>query len=163
MRTAGICLIICLCATFCKKQKTESSISSTTSQTINTATKPTDPSSITVTVNDATMQVTSIHYSRGGAEFDFSAQNSLQKVDVYCFHFYGQSGFNYQYSDSIKYCIRPDTLTSWYAKRAIDWGHVDFNCCAFPLADARIEGSFSGDFSNDKKPLTVKGTFILNW
>lgn len=162
MRTAATCLIICLCLSFCKKQKDGGSSSSATNSNGNPSQSFT-PSFINVTVNDLPMEVKAIHYNRGGASFNFSAENPLQKVDVYCFRFYGRSGFNYQYSDSINYSSRPDTLAAWFTRRAANWGDVSFDCCAFPITDAVISGNFSGTFPDTKSVTTVKGNFQLKF
>ena len=116
---------------------------------------------ISVFVNKDSIPVTSIHYNRGGSYFNFSAENPNKKVDVYCFWFYQQSGFNYQYSDSINYSTRPDTASAWFTTSAINGGTVNFDCCMGPLTDSPVSGDYSGDFSTGKTPLTVHGKFWL--
>ncbi|PWT97337.1 MAG: hypothetical protein C5B52_14060 [Bacteroidetes bacterium] len=120
------------------------------------------PSSITVSINGDPMKVTSISYDRSSSTFNLSAQNSLQKVDVYCFHIYGSSGLNYQYQDSLNYSVRDDSLSAWYTTRATNYGRVDFDCCAFPVADSIVAGNFSGLFALEgKDDLSVVGNFYL--
>jgi hypothetical protein len=125
--------------------------------------------------------VTGISYDRTGSTtgttssttgtFNFSAWNALQRVDVYCFSFYEQSGFNYQFSDSINYSSRPDSLTAWTTVRAANWGTVTFDCCVAPLTDSAIAGDYSGNFASanpdfskntgNVQDLTVSGNFNL--
>jgi len=132
------------------------------------------PASISVAVNGTPIAVTGISYDRSGStdgDFNFSAWNPLQRVDVYCFWFYEQSGYNYQFSDSINYSTRPDTLTAWTTTRATNWGQVNFDCCVAPLADSVIPGEYSGNFlpanaANEKsvtgtQGLTITGNFYL--
>ena len=116
---------------------------------------------ISVFVNKDSIPVTSIHYNRGGSYFNFSAENPTQKLDVYCFWFYQQSGFNYQFSDSINYSTRPDSNSAWLTTRATNWGTVNFDCCLGPLTDSPVSGDYSGDFTTGKMPLTVHGKFRL--
>lgn len=130
--------------------------------------------SVSFLVNGNPLAVTGISYDRTGSTtgtFNFSAWNCLQRVDVYCFSFYEQSGFNYQFSDSINYSTRSDSLAAWTTVRAINWGTVNFDCCAAPLVDSVIPGEYSGNFPNgnsglnknqeDASGLTVTGNFNL--
>jgi hypothetical protein len=130
--------------------------------------------SVSFQVNGSPVAVTGISYNRAGSTagtFDFSAWNALQRVDVYCFCFYEQSGFNYQFSDSINYSTRPDTFSAWTSVRAINWGTVNFECCVAPLQDTVIPGEYSGNFATgnpglsknpgDLADLTVSGNFNL--
>jgi hypothetical protein len=132
------------------------------------------PASISVAVNNVPMAVTGISYDRSGStygNFNFSAWNPLQKVDVYCFRIYEQSGFNYQFSDSINYSTRPDTAAGWQTTRAINWGDVNFDCCVAPLQDTVIPGEYTGNFltgdasggkfAGTQQGLTVTGNFYL--
>jgi len=119
------------------------------------------PSSITVLVNGEAIPVTSIDFARTGSTLHFSAGNQLQRVDAYCFWFYGTSGFNYQYSDSVNYSTRPDSAGAWNTRRAIAYGDVYFDCCSFPVKDSVVEGNYSGKFSTGKEELTVSGIFHL--
>jgi hypothetical protein len=130
--------------------------------------------SVSFLVNGNPLAVTGITYDRTGSTtgtFNFSAWNALQRVDVYCFSFYEQSGFNYQFSDSINYSTRPDSVASWTTVHAVNWGSVSFDCCVAPLTDTVIAGGYSGNFENansgpDKNlsnmpALTVSGNFNL--
>jgi hypothetical protein len=130
--------------------------------------------SVSFLVNSNPLVVTSISYDRTGSTtgtFNFSAWNALQRVDVYCFSFDEQSGFNYQFSDSINYSTRPDSLTAWTTVRAVNWGTVTFDCCVAPLTDSVISGVYSGNFASgnpdlSKNPgnvpgLAVNGNFYL--
>ena len=130
--------------------------------------------SVSFLVNGNPLAVTGITYDRTGSTtgtFNFSAWNALQRVDVFCFSFYEQSGFNYQFSDSINYSTRPDSLTAWTTTRAVNSGTVTFDCCVAPLADTVIAGEYSGNFTSassgvDKnlsnaQALTVSGSFNL--
>ncbi len=119
------------------------------------------PSAITVFVNHAAMPVTAIKFNRSTGSFNFSAQNKLQKVDVNCFWFYQQSRWSFQYSDSINYSVRPDTLSDWYTRRAITWGDVYFDCCDAPLTDSLVEGGYSANFGTAKDSLIIDGRFHL--
>ena len=125
-------------------------------------------------VNGNPAAVTGISYNRTGTTtgtFDFSAWNALQRVDVYCFSFYEQSGFDYQFSDSINYSTRSDSLAAWNTVRAVNWGTVNFDCCSAPLTDSVIPGEYSGNFASgdpdlgkntgDQPGLTVSGKFNL--
>jgi len=131
-------------------------------------------SSVSFLVNGSPLAVTGITYDRTGSTtgtFSFSAWNALQRVDIYCFSFYEQSGFNYQFSDSINYSTRPDSLTAWTTSHAVNWGTVNFDCCAAPLTDSVIPGDYSGSFASDNpdliknqsnvQGLTVSGNFNL--
>jgi len=115
-------------------------------------------SSITVLVDGVSIPVTAINFNRNTGNFNFSAGNKLQRVDVYCFWFYGTSGFNYQYSDSINYSTLSESGV-WFTNRAIDYGDVDFDCCSFPVKDSLVDGVYSGKFSTGKLELTVNGRF----
>jgi hypothetical protein len=130
--------------------------------------------SVSFLVNGNPLAVTGITYDRTGSTtgtFNYSAWNALQRVDVFCFSFYEQSGFNYQFSDSINYSTRPDSLTAWTTTRAVNSGTVTFDCCVAPLADTVIAGAYSGNFTStnsgvDKnlsnaQALTVSGNFNL--
>jgi hypothetical protein len=130
--------------------------------------------SVSLLVNGNPLPVTGISYNRTGGTtgtFNFSAWNVLQRVDVYCFSFYEQSGFNDQFSDSINYSTRPDSITAWTTVRAINSGNVSFDCCAAPLTDSVVPGEYSGNFANgnpglgknpgDPPGLTVSGNFNL--
>jgi hypothetical protein len=121
------------------------------------------PSSITVLIDGTPIPVTSVDFSRTDGSLHFSAGNQLQRVDGYCFWFYGTSGFNYQYSDSLNYSTRPDSLSAWDTRRAISYGDVCFDCCSFPVKDSVVDGRYSGKFgSSGKEPgLTVSGVFHL--
>lgn len=164
MRTTAICLVICLFAVYCKKDHAGSSSSSATNQSGTAVSKqPTDSSFINVAINDVPMKVTAIHYWRGGSALNFSAENTQEKVDVYCFRFSGQSGLNFQYSDSINYSTRANGLAKWATRRAVDWGRVDFDCCAFPLTGPVVKGAFSGNFGDYKYPVSITGNFNLKF
>ena len=130
--------------------------------------------SVSVQVNGTPLAVTGISYNRTectDGDLSFSAWNALQRVDVYCFYFYEQNGFNYQFSDSINYSTRPDTVTGWTTVRAINWGDVNFACCVAPLKDTVIFGQYSGNFAagnsgsgkqpGDQQGLVVSGNFNL--
>ncbi|HET6256636.1 MAG TPA: hypothetical protein VFE32_21355 [Puia sp.] len=77
----------------------------------------------------------------------------------------------YQFSDSINYSTRPDTLASWTTERATNWGEVSFDCCVAPLADSVIPGEYSGNFdgggggldkgTGGQQGVTVSGNFKL--
>lgn len=130
-----------------------------TSQNLPAAVKP---SSITVLVDGVPIPVTLIDFSRTDGSFRFSAGNQLQRVDAYCFWFYGTSGLNYQYSDSLNYSTRPDSLSAWNTIRAVNYGDVQFDCCSFPVKDSVVDGSYSGKFGTGKeRELTVNGVFHL--
>jgi hypothetical protein len=131
-------------------------------------------SSVSFLVNGSPLVVTGISYDRTGSTtgtFNFSAWNALQRVDIYCFSFYEENGFNYQFSDSINYSTRPDSLAAWTASRAVNSGTVNFDCCAAPLTDSVIPGNYSGNFASDNSDLiknqsnvqglTVSGNFNL--
>lgn len=164
MRTTAICLTLCLFAVYCKKDQTGSPSSSGTDQNgMSTPKQLTDSSFINVAINDIPMKVTAIHYSRGGSALNLSAENALEKVDVYCFRFSGQSGLNFQYSDSINYSTRADGLAKWSTRRAGNWGNVDFDCCAFPLTAPVVKGIFSGNFGDYKYPILITGNFKLKF
>jgi hypothetical protein len=130
--------------------------------------------SVSFVVNGNPLPVTSIAYDRAGTStgtFNFSVWNALQRVDVYCFSFNEQSGFNYQFSDSINYSTRPDSLSEWSTVGAVNSGTVTFDCCAAPLTDTIIAGGYSANFASANpvpaanadivQPLTVNGKFNL--
>jgi hypothetical protein len=130
--------------------------------------------SVSFLVNSNPLVVTGISYDRTGSTtgtLNFSAWNALQRIDVYCFSFNEQSGFNYQFSHSINYSTRPDSLTAWSTVRAVNWGTVTFDCCVAPLTDSVIAGDYSGNFASanpylskntgNAQDLTVSGNFNL--
>jgi hypothetical protein len=121
-----------------------------------------DTSHIYVTINDKLMTVTLLQYNRSSSTVYFAASNSLQKVQVYCFRFYGSSGFNYQFSDSITYSTRTDTLSTWYTRTAGNKGDVYYNCCSLPTKDSPIDGNFTAPF-NDEGDIFIKGNFHLKF
>jgi hypothetical protein len=146
----------------CNKNSIPPTNSGTTTHNIADTGKEGDyPSTITVLINGAPMQVTSIGYNRGDGFFNFSAMNSLQKVDVNCFWFYQQSRWSFQYSDSINYSTRPDSLTQWQSIRASNYGTVNFDCCDAPLTDSLVEGEYAGTFLQGKATLNIGGDFHL--
>jgi hypothetical protein len=130
--------------------------------TPNPSSNHSDTSFIRVSINDVAMQVTSIQYDRSSRTLHFSAANELQKVQVYCFHFYGSSGFNYQYSDSITYSTRQETLSDWYTRTASNRSDVFFNCCTLPTKDTPVDGTFTVLFDGKGEPL-IKGNFHLKY
>jgi hypothetical protein len=177
-----ICLLIC-CLTFfslfsCNKQSATPTGSGSNPNGPAGGNSPQGTAesvaSVSFLVNGNPLVVTSITYDRSGSttgSFNFSAWSALQRVDVYCFSFNEQSGFNYQFSDSINYSTRPDSLSAWTTARAVNWGSVSFDCCVAPLTDTVITGEYSGNFANagsgpDKnlsnvQGLTVSGNFNL--
>ena len=161
MRIFTICFLFVFLFLSCRKQQTSSNNINTATTSGSQITPIIDSAYITVIINRNSMQVTAIHYDRSTGSFNFTAQNKLQKVDVYCFHFYQSSGFNYQFSDSINYSVRQDTLSTWYTRRATNWGDVFFDCCQGPLTDKIITGNFSALFDNDESKLTLNGNFRL--
>lgn len=116
---------------------------------------------ITVLINGQPMNVTAISFSRSGSTFNFSAWNNLQRLDAYCFWFYGTSGFNYQYSDSINYSTRPDSLAPWATRTALNTGDVRFDCCSYPVRDSIVNGNYSAPFGTGGKEFgfTITGNF----
>lgn len=131
-------------------------------------------SSVSFVINGNPLPVTSITYDRTGTTtgtFNFSVWNALQRVDVYCFSFNAQTSFNYQFSDSVNYSTRPDSLSEWSTVRAVNSGSVTFDCCAAPLTDSIIAGGYSGNFASanavpaantdNVQTLTVSGSFNL--
>ena len=120
-----------------------------------------DTSFISVSIGGVPMQVTKIQYNRSTGTFNFTAQNDVQKIDAYCFYFYGQTALNYQYSDSLNYSTRANVASNWTSVRAINWGTVDFDCCAWPLSDKVITGNFSGQFLIGEVQGTINGNFHL--
>jgi hypothetical protein len=160
MKARGALVFLVLLIFSCKKSSITNS-SGNTSNTGGAVHTAKDTSFISANVGGAGMIVTSIHYNRGSATFNFTAQNDLQRIDVYCFHFYESSGLNYQYSDSINYSKREDVYSAWSTSRAIGWGDVYFDCCAGPLEDKVISGVFSGDFPNGESKFKINGQFHL--
>ncbi len=119
------------------------------------------PASISVFINNTPMTVTGISYTRAGNTVNFSAWNSLQKVDAYTFWFYGTSGFDYQYSDSINYSTRPDSLSAWSTIRASGGGEVYYDCCMAPWKDSPVSGVDTAIISQGKENTTITGRFYL--
>jgi hypothetical protein len=117
--------------------------------------------SISFFINNNPMRVTGIDYNRSNSTVNFSAWNSLQRVDAYCFWFYGTSGFNYQFSDSMTYSTRPDTLSAWTTIRATNWGDIRFDCCMAPWKDSPVSGLDTAIFAMNKQSLTITGNFYL--
>jgi hypothetical protein len=170
--TTGLGLFACLSFVACSKQS--ATPGNTTPGSGSTGNTQSRTPTISVALNNTPMTVTGISYNRSGStygDFNFSAWNPLQKVDVYCFWFYEQSGFDYQFSDSINYSTRPDTLTAWTTTRASNWGDVNFDCCVAPLQDSVIPGEYSGNFvvgnasggksAGTGQGLTITGNFYL--
>jgi hypothetical protein len=140
----------------------------------NTSKTQSRPASISVALNNTPMTVTGISYNREGSmygDFNFSAWNPLQKVDVYCFWFDEQGRGNYEFSDSINYSTRPDTLAAWTTTRATNWGDVNFDAGVAPLQDSVIPGEYSGNFlignasggksAGAEQGLAITGNFYL--
>jgi hypothetical protein len=120
-----------------------------------------DTSWVTVQVNGVPMTVTTTNFSRCSSTFNFSAGNSLQRLDTYCFYFYGTSMMNYQYSDSINYSTRPDTASPWTTITASNSTSVYFTCCGMPVTDSVINGNYTALFSIGAKTagLSISGDF----
>ncbi|RTL61062.1 MAG: hypothetical protein EKK37_02590 [Sphingobacteriales bacterium] len=163
MKSIFYILLFYLLLSACSKQNTTSGNANPSTGNHPAANGSATPASsnITVYVNNEAVPVTSISFDRSSSTFNFSAQNAVKKVDVKCFWFYQQSGFNYQYSDSINYSYRTDTLSGWNTIRAINYGDVYFDCCQGPLTDKLITGNYSGNFGSGDIPFTVKGNFSL--
>ena len=121
--------------------------------------KPPDSAWVTVFIDNMPLVVSGFHFDRGGSWFDFSAWNSLQRVDGYVFRFYGSSGFNYQYSDSLNYSSRPDTASPWRTTRAIDWGDILFDGLTYAIGDSVVNGTYTGNFSSGKNKLVINSQF----
>jgi len=158
MRNFTFCIVMLLSLTACHKDSGTPNNNSPAGVSTGT---PTKQSNISVVINDQPIQVTNISYNRSGGSFNFTAQNSLQKVDVNCFHFYEQSWASFMYSDSIIYSTRPDSVTAWYSRTAINGGDVYFDCCTAPLQDPDITGNYYGNFKLGKDSLVIKGDFDL--
>ena len=157
-------LLATIIITGCNKQESIPGTTNTPSGNGSNSGQPsTKPSGITVRLNDSAINVTHIEYNRSSGSFDFTAGNSLKQVDVKCFWFYQQSWGNYQYSDSINYSWRTDSLLPWQTIRAINYGNVSFDCCTAPLTDPLVSGNYSGQLSFGKSNLTVSGTFRLHF
>ena len=114
---------------------------------------------VTVNINDKPMLVTGVSFNRNSGSFNFTAENSLQKVDFYCFHFYQQSWASYLYSDSINYSTRNDSIANWNTITAKRIDGVYFNCCAAPLTDPAVDGYYKADFYNGKEDFVITGDF----
>ena len=156
--------MLCLIITACSKENANPEYNNNNTSTGTSSNTHTDSSTITVFINDAPMDVTTIEYNRSGSTFNFLARNSFQKLEVNCFYFYQQSGFNYMYSDSITYATRSDSLADWNtitAKPAADT--VEFNCCIAPLTDKVVKGNYGAGFSSGKDELKVRGSFNLKF
>jgi len=52
-------------------------------------------------------------------------------------------------------------MSSWVTVRAINWGDVYFDCCAWPLSDKVITGTFSGRFFIGEVQGDITGNFHL--
>ncbi len=155
-------LLATIIITGCNKQQNPPDTTNTPNGNGSNPRQPlTNPSNITVLLNDSAIKVTHIDYNRSSASFNFIAGNSLKQVDVKCFWFYQQNWGNYQYSDSINYSWRTDSLLPWHTIRAINYGNVSFDCCMAPLTDSLVSGNYSGQLSSGKSNLTVSGTFRL--
>ena len=155
-------MLSCLLIVSCSKQDTTPPAAGNNGNGSSTSGAPKPSSAISVSIDGQPMTVTGSSKGRGSSTFEFSAWNSLQKVDVRCFWFYQQSGFNYMYSDSINYSTRPDSLSPWYTIRARNYGDVYFDCCMAPLTDSLVTGNYSGDFApTPKQSLRIKGNFHL--
>lgn len=164
MKLTRLLIVLPIFLFACSKQGDSPAASTTDSNSSGNSgstSSPVKPPSITVLVDGTPIPVTSINYSRTGSTFRFSAGNQLQRVDAYCFWFYGTSGFNYQYSDSLNYSTRMDSLSAWNTRTAIGYGDVYFGCCSFPVKDSAVDGTYSGKFSTGKTELTVNGAFHL--
>lgn len=161
MRTLIFLLLVCIFAFACTKETDPSfPVSGNSSSTTGNNSQP-RLASISVFINSNPMKVTGISYNRSTSTVNFSAWNSLQRVDAYCFWFYGTSGFNYQYSDSITYSSRPDTLSAWTTIRATNWGDVSFDCCMAPWKDSPVSGADTAFFAMGERSLAISGNFYL--
>jgi hypothetical protein len=145
----------------CSKNNSTPADNNNNANNTGTNTQLNKTSAISVFINKAPMQVTSIDYNRGDGFFKFTAQNKLQKVDVNCFYFYQPNWGNYQYEDSVNYSIRPDSLSAWNGRHANKWGDVNFECCEGPLTNPDVKGNFYGDFGLGKDSLVITGNFEL--
>jgi hypothetical protein len=154
-------LTITLFAAACSKQSASpQALGAGDQASVKSAAAAPDTSWVTVQVNGTAITVTALNFSRCSSTFNFSAGNSLQRLDAYCFYFAGSSGLNYQYSDSINYSTRPDTLTPWTTITAANSAEVSFACCAVPVADSIIDGSYQAPFYLGKTSgLTITGNF----
>lgn len=122
-----------------------------------------DTSFIHVDINLMPMVVNAIYYNRSSSTVHLMAANGLQKVEVNTFHFWGTSGLNYQYQDSITYAFRKDTLSQWQMVRApYNTSCVLYDCCALPTKDSPVKGTFKADFGAESN-LFIEGTFRLNF
>lgn len=157
-------IAVCLIMAACSKENANPQYNNNNTPIGTSANTYKDSSTITVFINDTPITVTTIDYNRSGGSINFMARNSFQKLEVNCFHFYQQSGFNYMYSDSITYATRSDSLAEWNtitAKPAADT--VEFNCCIAPLTDKIVKGNYGAGFSSGKSGLNVRGNFNLKF
>lgn len=123
------------------------------------ATPVSPTSAISVNINDKPMLVTGVSFNRNSGSFNFTAENSLQKVDFYCYHFYEPNWANYMYSDSINYSYRVDSVADWNTITAKRIDGIYFNCCAAPLIDPAVDGYYKADFYNGKENFIITGNF----
>ena len=120
-----------------------------------------DTSFIHVSIDSVPMLVTITEYDRSSSTVHLLAANPLQKVEVFAFTMWGSSGLNYQFHDTITYATRPDTLSNWITETAANTNNdLYFDCCAFPLKDSPVKGTFSANFGL-KNDLFIAGTFHL--
>jgi len=154
-------IIICLLVSACNKNSSEPVNSANTATNNPLTARPNKTSAVSVSINNACMQVTSINFNRGSSTFNFSVENKLQKIDVNCFWFYQQNWASYQYSDSINYSVRTDTLSPWTTQRATGYGNVYFDCCTLYLTAPEVSGEYNGNFSLGKDKLAITGKFDL--
>lgn len=144
----------------CSKNGNSPSNNTNSTSGTNSGAVPVSPkSAITVNINEKPMLVTGVSFNRSSGTFNFTAENSLQKVDFYCYHFYEPNWANYMYSDSINYSSRNNSLADWNTITAKRIDGIYFNCCAAPLIDAAVDGYYKADFYNGKEDFIITGDF----
>ncbi|MDO6432778.1 hypothetical protein Q4E93_19380 [Flavitalea sp. BT771] len=129
---------------------------------------------VTVTINDTVMKITSLSYSRYGSGegggMTITAANAFQKVMAKTFNWYQRSPWSMMYTMEVSYFTRADSLADWgedYTRPAPRDDEVRYENF-LPLSDSVVRGDFSGTFNGSGgivkgggNGIKVKGNFKL--
>jgi len=127
---------------------------------------------VSITVADTAMNITSLTYSRygtgEGGGMTITAANAFQKVTAETFNWYQHSPWSMMYTMQVSYFTRADSLAAWgetHARPVPRDDEVRYENF-LPLTDSVVGGNFSGSFNTGGivkggQLITVKGNFKL--
>ena len=120
-----------------------------------------DTSFIHITIDSVPMLVTTIEYDRTSTSLHLLAGNAFQEVQLFSYNYWGTSGLNFQCEWYITYSTRTDTLSNWVTDTAKNTTtHLFFECCALPVRDSPISGTFGAQFGL-KDDVDIEAKFHL--